>query len=90
MAEYIVDILDQDLKAGVRGQQVIDFDEGVVIKDVLEDILEAFNLPRTDSRGEERRYMLGYNGEVLDLNALLAHSVPAGGNLVLSSDASVA
>lgn len=90
MAEYLIDILDQDLKGGVRGRHSIEFEDDTTALEAIDAIIQAFELPRRDSRGEERRYMLGFQGDVLDLGQVLAHSVPHGGTLMLSSDASVA
>lgn len=90
MSLFIVDILDQDLKSRARGRQEIDFDPEIAVQDAIDAIVGAFDLPRKDARGDDRRYMLGYQGNVLDLSEVLDHAVPAGATVVLTSDATVA
>ena len=90
MPEYVIDIKDTDLKPSVQGRQRVEMDDDTTIEEALENIIAGLQLPRTTLNGEPRRYLLGYEGQVLGLTDVLSQVVPAGGRIMMTSDATVA
>lgn len=90
MGHYVVEVLDRGLKPGAQGRHELELDDTATVDETLGGIVEALELPQFDSRGEERRYILAYQGNVLTGDDMLSNVVPGGAHLMLSSDASVA
>jgi len=90
MGHYVVEVLDRGLKQRAQGRHELELEDNATVDETLGGIVEALELPQLDSRGEARRYILAYQGNVLTGEDVLADVVPNGAHLMLSSDASVA
>ncbi|MEB3298014.1 MAG: hypothetical protein VKO21_00825 [Candidatus Sericytochromatia bacterium] len=90
MPQYIIELLDQDLKDRARGAKAYDVAAGTTVRDLKAALVTQWGLPRLDLRGEPRPYLMAYQGELLDDEDLLEVRVPEGGTLAMASPGTVA
>lgn len=90
MPQYVIEILDQDLKDRARGAKAYDVATGTTVAALKAALVDQWGLPRRDMRGEIRPYMMAWNGELLDDGDVLDVRVPDGATLAMASPGTVA